>query len=79
MWLSHYPKTFSDIDVELFLGVDLWGLSRGVQDYHLEFQVRSSSRVVRLGVRRDSFGFFNFFLGGGGKLPLVDCEFDFPF
>ena len=79
MWFSPYPKTFCANDLEVFLVVDIWGLSWGPQDFWLENRLESRS-VERLGKRKKFFVFLSSFLEIEGLFtPLVCPPSCFPF
>ena len=79
MWFSPCPKTFCAKDLEVFIVVDIWGLSWGPRDYWLENRLKSRS-VERLGRKTKVFVFLTSFLEVEGWFPPVRCPRSiFPF
>ena len=72
MWFSPRPKTFCVNDLEVFLVVDIWGLSWAPKDYWLENRLHSRS-VQRLGRKTKVFVFLTSFLEVEGWFPPVRC------
>ena len=77
MRFSPYLKTLCANDLEVFLVVDIWGLSWGPRDFWLENRLNSCS-VERLGKKKKFFVFLSSFLEIEGWFDLPPVLFSVP-